>query len=95
MNTQKLLNSALNGLDTLGFQLDSMGITSKVNRHNLAALIMHEKKHLEGEWESLQVRIERKKLRLAGALSSLESRVDPIVRPLLGRIARLRSSNRT
>ena len=33
MNTKKLLNLALEGIDTLGFRLDDMGITSKLNRH--------------------------------------------------------------
>ena len=53
MNTQKLLNTALNSLDRIGFQLDQYGITGKLNRHNLAAFVMLERKHLEGEWDSL------------------------------------------
>lgn len=89
MNTQqKLLNNALNGLDTLGFHLDNMGITSKVNRHNLAALIVLEQKYLEGQWDSLQVRLDRKKLQLEKTLNCVDNL------PLVGRITRLRTSSR-
>ena len=49
MNTQKLLNIALDGIDTLGYRLDQYGITGKVNRHNIAAFLAAEQKHLEGE----------------------------------------------
>lgn len=41
MNTQKLLQLALEGVDTLGYQLDQLGLTSRVNRHNLAAVSVH------------------------------------------------------
>lgn len=56
MNAKKLIDVALNGLDAVGYRLDSYGITSKVNRHTLIALAMAEQKHLEGEWDSLQAR---------------------------------------
>ncbi|WP_165857755.1 hypothetical protein [Marinobacter sp. JSM 1782161] len=56
MNSKKLLDTALNGLDAVGYQLDRFGVTSKVNRHTLIALAMAEQKHLEGEWDSLQAR---------------------------------------
>ncbi|MCH8498337.1 MAG: hypothetical protein LAT63_07655 [Marinobacter sp.] len=86
MNTQKLINTALNGLDNLGFQLDQYGITSKVNRHNLIALVMLEQKRLEGEWDSLQARIDGQKARIERLANTLESRL----RPLLDRAAKLR-----
>lgn len=44
MNTQKLLQLALEGVDTLGYQLDQLGLTSRVNRHNLAAFLFTEQK---------------------------------------------------
>ena len=86
MNTQKLINTALNGLDNLGFQLDQYGITSKVNRHNLIALVMLEQKRLEGEWDSLQARFDGQKARVERLAHNLESRL----RPLLDRAAKLR-----
>lgn len=85
MNTQKLVNTALNGLDRLGYTLDKMGITGKVNRHNLAAFIMAEQKHLEGEWDSLQVRFERRKSSVEALVNSVETRANRVLGPLLKR----------
>lgn len=79
MNTQKLMNTALNSLDAIGYRLDQYGITGKVNRHNLAAFIMLEQKHLEGEWDSIQARLDRRRAQVEG-----------LVRPVLERVNRLR-----
>ena len=54
MNTQKLLQLALEGVDTLGYQLDQLGLTSRVNRHNLAAFLFTEQKHLEVQFAQSQ-----------------------------------------
>ncbi|OEY65834.1 hypothetical protein [Marinobacter sp. X15-166B] len=88
MLSKKLLNHALNGLDRLGFYLDSMGITNKVTRHNLAARAMLEQKRLEGQWDSLQVRLDRKKLKLENTVNNLERRADTMVQPLLARVSK-------
>lgn len=90
MNTKKLLDTALNGLDNLGFQLDQFGITGKVNRHNLAAFVMNEQKHLEGEWDSIQARIDRRKSQIEGLVHTIEERADAVVAPVLARIEQLR-----
>lgn len=79
MNTQQLLNSALNGLDRIGFQLDQYGITGKLNRHNLAAFIMLEQKHLEGEWDSIQAKFDRRRSQIDGVLDTIEMRAKPLV----------------
>lgn len=79
MNTQKLMNTALNSLDAIGYRLDQYGITGKVNRHNLAAFIMLEQKHLEGEWDSIQVRLDRRR-----------AQVESLVRPVLNQVNRFR-----
>ena len=62
--TQKLLETALNGLDSLGFRLEEMGITDKVNRHNLLAFLFAEQQRLKGELDSLNVRISSRKVQL-------------------------------
>lgn len=85
MNTKKLMNTALNGLDRIGYTLDRYGITSKVNRHNLAAFVMAEQKHLEGEWDSLQVRFECRKSRVEALYHAVESRAERILGPVLKR----------
>lgn len=57
MNTKKLTYTALNGLDRVGYQLESLGITNKVNRHTLAAFLMAEKNRFEGEKDSLNAKV--------------------------------------
>lgn len=94
MNTKKLIDTALNGLDSLGFQLDQLGITGKVNRHNLAAFVMNEQKHLEGEWDSIQARIDRRRSQVETLVNSVEARADAVLQPVLARIEQLRSAVR-
>ena len=57
MNTKKLADTALNGLDNLGYHLENLGITNKVNRHTLIALVMAEKSRFEGELDSVNARV--------------------------------------
>ncbi|CAN0601224.1 MAG: hypothetical protein ACPHQ9_14225 [Marinobacter sp.] len=90
MNTQKLMNTALNSLDALGYRLDQYGITGKVNRHNLAAFLMVEQKHLEGEWDSIQARIDRRRSQVEGILSFVETRTDAVIGPVMARVNRFR-----
>ena len=56
MNTEKLTSLALTGLDRVGYQLESFGISDRVNRHSLAALLMTEKIRFEGELDSLNAK---------------------------------------
>lgn len=57
MNTKKLVDTALLGLDNLGYQLENLGITNKVNRHTLIAFAMAEKNRFEGEMDSVNARL--------------------------------------
>lgn len=82
MNTKKLLNTALNGLDYLGFQLDQFGITGRINRHNVAAFLMAEQHHLEGEWDSLQARFDRRKADFEALVESAENRASRLLAPI-------------
>jgi len=90
MNTRPLLTTALNGLDRIGFQLDQYGITGKFNRHNLAAFIMLEQKYLEGEWDSLQAKFDRRRSQVEGVLTAIETRTDPLIKPVISRINQFR-----
>jgi hypothetical protein len=83
MDTKKLINTALIGLDHLGYRLDQLGITARVNRHNLAAFLMAEQYHLEGEWDSLQTRFDRRKAGFEVLKHKLEERAGLLGKPLL------------
>lgn len=93
MNTQKLLNIALEGVDALGFRLDQMGITGKINRHNIAAFLMAEQKHLEGEWDSIQVRINLRRAQFERITQQIETQADSLVAPVMAQVNRLRPSH--
>jgi hypothetical protein len=93
MNTQKLLNMALEGVDALGYHLDQMGITGKVNRHNIAAFLMSEQKHLEGEWDSIQVRINLRRSQFERITQQIETRTDALIGPVMSQVNRFRPSH--
>ncbi|MFL1486150.1 hypothetical protein [Marinobacter sp. LN3S78] len=90
MNKNDLTQAALKGVDRLGYQLDRLGITSKVNRHNIAAFMMAEQHHLEGEWDSLQTRLDRYRRRAGDMLENLEKSHYPVLQPMAERINRYR-----
>ncbi|WP_203299387.1 hypothetical protein [Marinobacter sediminum] len=92
MNTQKLLNIALDGIDTLGYRLDQYGITGKVNRHNIAAFLAAEQKHLEGEWDSIQAKVDRRRSQVEHFTQAIESRAEAIFGPVFERVNRFRAS---
>ena len=90
MNKDNLTRAALKGVDSLGYQLDRLGITDKVNRHNIAAFLMAEQHHLEGQWDSLQTRLDRYRGQAEDRLESLEKSSYPILRSVAERINRFR-----
>ena len=73
MKANKWINRALTGLDDIGYQLDAMGVTSKVNRHNVIAYVMAEQKHWEGELDSLIARVDNQRFRVERILGRVES----------------------
>lgn len=93
MNTQKLLNIALEGVDTIGYRLDQLGITGKVNRHNIAAYLMAEQKYLEGEWDSIQARVGRRRSQFEHITQAVEARADALIGPVLERVNRFRANS--
>lgn len=93
MNTQKLLNMTLEGIDAVGYRLDSMGITGKLNRHNIAAFLAAEQKHLEGEWDSIQVRVNVRRSQFEQITQQIETRKDALIAPVMSQINRFRPSH--
>ena len=92
MNTRKLLNIALEGVDTLGYRLDQLGITSRVNRHNIAAFLMAEQKNLEGEWDSIQAKVDRRRSQFEHLTQRVEDQAETVLAPLVARVGRFRAS---
>ncbi len=57
--TERLLHQ----VDVVGYELSTRNITQKVNRHNLAALMLTSQNRLQGEWARLQLHIGQEKLK--------------------------------
>jgi len=74
-----MAESAMAGIDRVGYELDMYGITSKVNRHNLIGLVMSEQKYLEGELDSLAARIDSTKVKLENTFDKAEAIISNIV----------------
>ena len=69
---QKLFETALNGLDSLGYRLEELGITDKINRHNCLAFLFAEQQRLKGELDSLNAKISTRKVQLSRLRSQAE-----------------------
>jgi len=54
--------------------------------------VMAEQKHLEGEWDSLQARVDRRRARFDQLAQAVESRADIVIGPVLSRVNRFRAS---
>lgn len=94
MDMNKLLERALAGLDDIGYRLDSLGITSKVNRHTVIAYLMNEQKYFEGEVDSLKARFGSRKFQLERTFNRVESfamgSVDRVLQPARSTVASVR-----
>ncbi len=97
---EKVLNTALNGLDLIGYRLDQFGITDKVNRHNALAFLFAEQQRLKGELDSLNVKVMARKAQLDRLRRQFEqqtrSSLNGLLEPFKSTLTRLqdqRSSN--
>lgn len=59
MTKKGLQNLALQGIDALGYRLDDLGVTNRLNRHNLSALVMLWQWRLQGEKDRAEIRLQR------------------------------------
>lgn len=76
MKAQKKLNelaeSALSRIDTIGYNLDVLGVDNQINRHNLIALVMFGQKRLEGEMDSFNAKIDVSKAKVESIVDNTE-----------------------
>jgi hypothetical protein len=73
MKTQEVVNIALTGLDYLGYRLEELQITDKLNRHNTLAFVMVEQNRIRGELDSLNARFDQKLARVEKAKRQAEA----------------------
>ena len=77
MNKKQLQSLALRSVDTLGFTLDDLGVTSRFNRHQIAATVMLWQWRWQGEKDRWSIRTQR-----------WQRRVQPLWRKVQGMIGR-------
>ena len=63
---------ALQQIDSLGFQLDQLGIDNHVNRHTLIAAAFAGQKRFEGEMDSMKARIGSTKANVEATIDTAE-----------------------
>lgn len=94
---EKVLNTALNGLDLIGYRLDQFGITDKINRHNVLAFLFAEQQRLKGELDSLNVKIMARKAQAERLRRQLEQQardsLHGLLEPLKSTLNRQRPSS--
>lgn len=59
MNKKELQDLALRSIDAIGFRLDDLGVTSRFNRHQIAAQALLWQWRLEGEKDRARIRLMR------------------------------------
>lgn len=59
MNKKQLQSLALRGVDALGFTLDDLGVTSRFNRHQIAATLLLWQWRWQGEKDRWSIRTRR------------------------------------
>lgn len=75
MKMNALTEKALSQLDNIGYQLDEFGITSQFNRHTCIAFLMNEQTRLKGELDSIQARVDSKKVQAERVIGKIETTV--------------------
>jgi hypothetical protein len=71
-NLEKYGELALQQVDSLGFQLDQLGIENNINRHNLMAAVFAGQKRLEGELDSVKARVGSTKANVESTIDAAE-----------------------
>ena len=87
LNKNSLLDFALRQIDNLGYELQRRGISSQVNRHNLAALAMTKQQQFKGEMTRYELHVGLQKARFEKARQQALSTVDQVIERLPAPVA--------
>ncbi len=87
LDKNSLVDFALRQVDNIGYELQRRGISSQVNRHNLAALAMTKQAQLKGEMTRYELRVGLQKARLEKARRQALETVDQVISRLPAPIA--------
>lgn len=87
LDKNTLVDFALRQVDNIGFELQRRGISSQVNRHNLAALAITKQAQLKGELARYELRVGMQRAKLERARKQALETVDQIIARLPAPIA--------
>ncbi|MCG8673593.1 MAG: hypothetical protein MI867_29665 [Pseudomonadales bacterium] len=92
INPKTVIDFALRQLDNVGYELQRRGISSQVNRHNLAALAMTKQQQVKGEMAryELKLAIQRNKIEKARqqALDTVDGVIEKLPEPIATQVNR-------
>ena len=95
LDKNSLLDFALRQIDNLGYELQRRGITSQVNRHNLAALAMTKQQQIKGEMTRYELRVGLQRARIEKArrqaLETVDNVIERLPAPVAEQVNRARS----
>lgn len=78
-NLEQIAELALRQLDTAGYYLGRYGISDRINRHNLIALLMTQKERARGELSRLELRAALQRKRLQQTLDQVNRSADQLI----------------
>ena len=78
-NVERYAELALRQLDTAGYYLNRYGISEKVNRHNLIALVMTQRARIKGELGRLELRIAMQRKQLQQRVDRISDSTDQLI----------------
>ncbi|MDX1696425.1 MAG: hypothetical protein R3208_21850 [Ketobacteraceae bacterium] len=87
INKNSLLDFALRQIDNLGYELQRRGISSQVNRHNLAALAMTKQQQFKGELTRYELHVGLQRARLEKARQQALNTMDQVIERMPAPIA--------
>jgi len=78
-NVEHYAELALRQVDTAGYYLSRYGISDKVNRHNLIALVMTQRERIKGELSRLELRVALQRKQLQTQVDKVSDSADHLI----------------
>ena len=78
-NVEHYAELALRQLDSAGYYLSRYGISDKVNRHNLIALVMTRRERIKGELSRLELKVALQRKQLQQQVDRISDTADQLI----------------
>lgn len=78
-NVEHYAELALRQLDNAGYYLSRYGISDKVNRHNLIALVMTQRERIKGELSRIELKVALQRKQIQQQVEKLSDNTDHLI----------------